>query len=552
MNTDFDIAVVGSGFGGSLTAMIARRLGRSVILLERGRHPRFAIGESSTPLANLLLEELARRYDLPRLLPLAKWGSWQKAYPQIACGLKRGFTFYHHEFEKPFLNDSERRDQLLVAASPRDEIADTHWYRADFDRFLVREAQALGVEYLDQTKLDIIRFNGRGVALAADRAGKRVSVRAQFIVDASGPRGFLHRALRLPEAPFEDFPPTQALYSHFTDVKRREDSASSLLMPSAAERPPYPVDDAAVHHVFAGGWVWILRFNNGITSAGVAATDGLADALRFAEGEEAWNRLLERLPGLREQFTDATSQRPFVHAPRLSFRSATVVGPRWALLPSAAGVVDPLLSTGFPLTLQGIARLAGILEAGLDSPRLEQRLNDYAQQTFQELDVAAKLVAALYASMNDFPLFTALSLLYFAAASFTETLRRLDRPDLAGSFLLNDHPDFSPRLHSCCDRCLRAFSHGGVTAASQASLIDDIYNAIEPFDVAGLCDRGRRNWHPVAARDLLNAAGKLGVSQAEIKQLLARCGFLEAENSSSAPIPPVALQGHTICDRLSW
>ena len=109
MKSDFDIAVVGSGFGGSLLAMIARRLGRSVILLERGRHPRFAIGESSTPLANLLLEELARRYDLPRLLPLAKWGSWQRTYPHIACGLKRGFTFYHHRFGQPFAGDPERR-----------------------------------------------------------------------------------------------------------------------------------------------------------------------------------------------------------------------------------------------------------------------------------------------------------------------------------------------------------------------------------------------------------------------------------------------------------
>src|SRR2546425_6403273 len=531
MQTDFDIAVVGSGFGGSLTAMIARRLGRSVILLERGKHPRFAIGESSTPLANLLLEELARRYDLPRLLPLAKWGSWQKAYPQIACGLKRGFTFYHHQFEKPFLNDSERRDQLLVVASPLDEIAVTHWYRPDFDHFLVHEAQALGVEYLDQTKLEAVGFNGQSVALKSERGGKRVSVRARFIVDASGPRGFLHRALRLPEAPFENFPPTQALYSHFTDVKRWENLAAGSLMQSVAEQPPYPVDDAAVHHVFAGGWVWILRFNNGIISAGVAATDGLADALRFAEGEAAWNRLLERLPSLRELFSGATSRWPFVHAPRLSFRSATVVGPRWALLPSAAGFVDPLLSTGFPLTLLGIARLTGALEAGLDSPRLEGRLNQYERQTFQELDVAAKLVAALYASMNDFPLFTALSLLYFAATSFTETVRRLHRPDLAGGFLLTDHPDFSPRLHSCCDRVLRAFSHGGVTAAAQASWIDDIYRAIGPFDVAGLCDRGRRNWHPVVAGDLLNASGKLGVSQDEINRLLARCGFLDAEDS---------------------
>src|SRR5438046_8213663 len=150
MKSDFDIAVVGSGFGGSLLAMIARRLGRSVILLERGRHPRFAIGESSTPLANLLLEELARRYDLPRLLPLAKWGAWQRAYPHIGCGLKRGFTFYHHRFGQPFARDEQRRNQLLVAASPRDEIGDTHWYRAGFVHFLVGEVAACGVAYLDQ------------------------------------------------------------------------------------------------------------------------------------------------------------------------------------------------------------------------------------------------------------------------------------------------------------------------------------------------------------------------------------------------------------------
>ncbi|HEX6546225.1 MAG TPA: NAD(P)-binding protein, partial [Bryobacteraceae bacterium] len=93
---NYDIAVVGSGFAGSLFAMIAKRLGRTVVLLEKHKHPRFAIGESSTPLANLLLEELTARYDLPRLAPLVKWGSWQQTHPEIACGLKRGFTFYHH------------------------------------------------------------------------------------------------------------------------------------------------------------------------------------------------------------------------------------------------------------------------------------------------------------------------------------------------------------------------------------------------------------------------------------------------------------------------
>jgi hypothetical protein len=83
--------------------------------LERGKHPRVVIGESSTPLANLLLEELCRRYDLPAVAPLAKWGSWQRSYPQIGCGLKRGFTFYHHHLDEP----DDRNALIRKSASRR-------------------------------------------------------------------------------------------------------------------------------------------------------------------------------------------------------------------------------------------------------------------------------------------------------------------------------------------------------------------------------------------------------------------------------------------------
>jgi FADH2 O2-dependent halogenase len=120
MSADFDLAIVGSGFAGTLLAMIARRLGLSVLMIERGRHPRFAIGESSTPLANLWLETLADRYDLPRLRPLSQWGTWQASYPHLGCGLKRGFSYFHHLRGKPWQAHDDRSDQLLVAASPSD------------------------------------------------------------------------------------------------------------------------------------------------------------------------------------------------------------------------------------------------------------------------------------------------------------------------------------------------------------------------------------------------------------------------------------------------
>src|SRR5690349_6312334 len=276
MTDSFDLAILGSGFAGSLLAMVARRLGRSVLLLERGTHPRFAIGESTSPLCNLLLEELSDRYDLPRLLPLASYGTWQRAYPELPVGLKRGFTFYKHEPGKPFAPDPERARQILVAASPYDEVADTHWYRAAFDEFLVREAQTLGAEYVDRVSVRSLTRTGGVTTLEADRGGRAISYRARLVVDATGARGALSRLLGLGEEPFDSLPDTQALFSHFTGVSRFEEQAGA-----GEESAPYRPDDAALHHVFDGGWMWVLRFNNGITSAGFALEPRLAAELRL-------------------------------------------------------------------------------------------------------------------------------------------------------------------------------------------------------------------------------------------------------------------------------
>ena len=513
MKADFDVAIVGSGFSGSLLAMIAKRLGHSVALIERGSHPRFAIGESSTPLANLLLEELATAYDLPRLRPLCEWGSWQRAYPDVTCGLKRGFTFYHHEFDRPWARRVDRANELLVGASPHDEVADTHWYRAEFDEFLVGEAQALGVEYLDQTELTAVSSSPRGLRLEGSRGGERIDISARFTVDATGPHGFLHRAFNLTASHFPNLPAIEGVFSHFVDVHRWDE-----LIPCAGA--PYPPDDAAVHHVFPGGWIWVLRFGNGVTSAGVAAiADGRLD---LADGT-GWEKLLDRLPAVREQFAHARAKMPFIHAAHLPFRSDVVAGPSWALMPSATGFVDPLLSTGFPLTLLGVQRLAEILKH-LDAPG--PRLKDYERQTLREVDRAAGLIAALYRNMDRPQVFNVLTLLYFAAASFTETVRRLGKPELAGStFLLGDHPRFAPVFDACVDLALQR--------AEPTAILKHVLTAIEPIDVAGLSDLSRRNSYGVLTGDLRAAAHKLNASVDEVDAMLARCGFV----ANLVPVP---------------
>ena len=87
------------------------------------------------------------------------------------------------------------------------------------------------------------------------------------------------------------------------------------------ETPPYPPDDAALHHVFPGGWIWVLRFNNGITSAGAALTDPAAHDGACRRRGGGLGAAAGDLPSVRDQFCGARAVHPFVHAPRVAFRS---------------------------------------------------------------------------------------------------------------------------------------------------------------------------------------------------------------------------------------
>ena len=541
-----DLAIIGSGFGGSLLAMIARRLGLQVALLERGTHPRFAIGESASPLAGVVIEQLAQRYDLPRLAPLAAYGAWRRHYPQVTCGLKRGFTYYKHHDGQRFVARADRANELLVAASPCDEVSDTHWLRSDVDQFLVQEAVSLGAEYLDQLDLDAVEWHDADVTLSGMRRGIQQRIRAKFVIDASGPRGLLSRVLRLDAGGFAGYPDTQALYSHFTGVARCADMAEF----ATREPPPYPVDAAALHHVFDGGWMWVLRFDNGVTSAGVAVTDAMAAELRLADGEPAWHRLLARYPSVAAQFADARPIRAFTWMPRLAWRASSAAGERWALLPSAAAFVDPLFSTGIPLTLLGIERLGRVFARSLKlgsevmsrghSPRggphhvgLTDDLEGYAGVTRREADHVARFVAGCYAAFPRFADFTAWSMFYFAAASFSEMSRRLHGETWSRGFLFTEDDRLVRAMLSCSPVAMTLVGEAEASPyvpSDTKALTDDsphgnlaerVTAAIEPINVAGLAVQTKRNWYGMDPEDTIRAAHKLNASPDAIRRLFA-------------------------------
>jgi FADH2 O2-dependent halogenase len=230
---------------------------------------------------------------------------------------------------------------------------------------------------------------------------------------------------------------------------------------------------------------------------------------------------MAQLPSLAESFYQANSIMPFVFMPRVAFQSARITGPHWALLPSASGVIDPLLSTGFPLTLLGIVRLGRILEQHCKASSFQTALEDYTRLTTLELETTACLVGALYATMHRFELFKPLTLLYFAAASYAETARRLGKGRLADSFMLCNHPHFYKGLRQVC----RLVVDGAATVVESdfKQLVNEI---IAPFDVAGLTDGTRHPWYPSRPEDLPASASKLGATQDQIVTMLKKCQLI--------------------------
>lgn len=513
----YDLTIVGAGFSGSLLAMIARHLGLRVILLEKGTHPRFAIGESATPLAGITLERLSRRYDLPRLLPLTAWGLWQKELPDVGRGLKRGFTFFHHVFGKAFAAREDRSDHLLVAASPHDNIADTHWFRSDVDAWLAGEAKTLGAEYWDRTDLETYRREGDYGIVTGVREGRPFSLQTRFLIDCSGEGGFLIKQLDLKRAPLPGMERTCTLFNHFRGVKTWAEAAN----PFPQGGPPYSIDAAAVHHVFEGGWIWVLRFNNGITSAGVVAREKLAQELGLAEKETAWNRLLERLPSMRAMFRDAESMMPWRYADPLPRLCETLVGDGWALVPHTAGFVDPMFSSGIALTLFGVERLAGILERLAEKKDFSAALKDYESREKADIETMARFIGACYKTFDAFPLFVAISHLYFVAVSYSETALRLGLPERAGGFLLNQVPEFRNLFDRFVNHPILDADHQSFSGDEIAAFANGIARSLKPWNIAGLCDPAKRNWYGFDLDSLLDYADAFGVSRQNMKNLVA-------------------------------
>ncbi|MFV1985874.1 MAG: NAD(P)/FAD-dependent oxidoreductase [Gemmatimonadota bacterium] len=535
------VIVVGSGFAGTILARLLASRGRRVTLLERGTHPRFAIGESSTPLAALCLERLARDYRLPDLAALAAYGRWGRELPGLRRGLKRGFTFYAHSGDQPFANDAYNARRLLVAASPDDEIADAHWLRADIDAHLVARAVDEGVEYIDRCELDGLERMGDRWRVEGRRGGRRLRLDAEFLVDASGAGGFAARHLpignridvvasRPDSAPKGAARPpnTGLVFGHFEAVG----SFAAIAEAGGAVLPPapYPEERAAIHHLLEEGWMYVLPFDDGLVSAGflVDREHPEAAAILAMDPEDSWSRLIERYPTLREQFADARTVRPIGSSKRLQRLLDRATAPGLALLPHTFCFASPMFSTGIAWSLAAVERLAGILAPDSGEWPTEAAVEGYGELLRTEAETIMALTGSAVRLRGDFEAFRAWTHLYFAAASYSEAWQRLcPAPEPGGwvdiGFLGATDPVIRGAIRAASSRLARGHDDGHRGRRDVCPVPNDVVAAlIAPRNVAGLADPSRAGAYPVDLDALVEHASLLGLTRAEVRQALPR------------------------------
>jgi FADH2 O2-dependent halogenase len=356
------------------------------------------------------------------------------------------------------------------------------------------------------------------VRLSGHRDGVDLELETAFVIDASGPGGFLARQLQITSGLDATETNSGLVFSHFTGV-----GSVRNIVPGLPDGP-YPDDWAAVHHVIDEGWMYSLRFDHGVTSAGFVITPRGLAGLELSDQDPVrlWNALLRRYPTIGSVFEQSTPTMPIRFVPRIQHRLTQATGSRWVLLPHAYAFVDPLFSTGIAWGLRAIERLALAFESRSARRSLPNAntLDRYGTLLAAEADQIDHIVAAAYESMAHFDLFAAHAMIYFATVSYAEVKQRVVwEDDVAWRGFLGVGDAVLGPLPRESLRRLREITRRRGDAEDEATrrrYVEWARGAIAPRNVVGLADPARHNLYPVDLDRLIDRHALLGLSREEL------------------------------------
>jgi halogenation protein CepH len=359
-----DVVVVGGGPAGSTVATLVAKAGHRVILLEKAFHPRHSVGESLLP---------ATIHGVCRLL-----GVWDKIH-EAGFVRKRGGVFRWGREEEPWTFSF-----AMATLGEADYAFQVE--RARFDEILLRNAEEAGVDVREGWKvLDGIPGDdgGLGGVIAREEDGEDVSIRARFVIDASGNSSRL--ASYAGKRIYSEFFRNVAVYGYYKGAKRVDPPNSGNIVTSA----------------FRNGWCWFIPLSDELTSvgavvdrtrAGVIAKDRVAALEEFANEAPLVRDLLSGAERVTDgMYGEVRTRKDW------SYSNERLHAPGLLLVGDAACFIDPVFSSGVHL-----ATYAGVLAARTvntilqDPTTSEQALSEFDRRYRREFSLFYDFLVAFY------------------------------------------------------------------------------------------------------------------------------------------------------------
>jgi FADH2 O2-dependent halogenase len=507
-----DVIILGSGLAGSVAAACLARAGVDVLVLDAGRHPRFAVGESTIPYTSIMTSLIAERYGVPEIGYLADF-TLVRDHVSTNCGIKRNFGFVYHQPHRP--HDPAQANQFPIYPGSH---AESHLLRADVDHWMILIAQKYGATLREQTTAATVDVDDQAVSLTLSDGSV---VTGKFLIDASGFRSPLAQKYGLREEPSRLRTHSRSIFTHMTGVEPFERTSTG-----GSHGNPSPWSQGTLHHLFPGGWMWVIPFDNYAGATSDACSVGISFDPRMhpkPEGDPAaeFSRFLAEFPDISQQFLHATAIRPWVSTGRLQYSSTRTVGYRWCLTAHAAGFIDALFSRGLQNTMAIIHALVWrVIEAVREDDFSVDRF-EYIQELEQGLlDANDMLVANAYTSFADWELWNAWFRVWeaaqvlstgqvfhvysrFLATADPAVFAELERVEPCGAI-----PDYAPAraMIEAASGHMRRVQEGQVSPALAA---DAIFGLLSKADfippLFGLARRSNR-WYRVTPASAVRTA----------------------------------------------
>ena len=356
MNTAmYDVAIIGGGPAGSIAAALLARAGRRVIVFEREKFPRFHIGESLLPFSMKAFTRLGLHEKFLRAGFMKKFGG-----EIVGACSETGTKFY---FKDGYRSQTDHAYQVT---------------RGDFDKVLLDHAAECGAEVHEQTSVDQVEFSKEDVELGVRSNGSSHSIRARYVIDASGRTSVLGRQFKIKKT--YDHLQKLSIFAHYDDVWRAEGIDGTLtVLIRAIDR-----------------WFWLIPIAADRTSVGVVLDSETFRKSKLSAGEFL-DQALAQQPIIAKRMTNARRASEVYVEADFSYRSARLRGDRWLLAGDAAGFIDPIFSSGVFLAVFSGELAADALNEVLDHSHKAKRLFPrYERAVNRAMDIYLRFVNAWY------------------------------------------------------------------------------------------------------------------------------------------------------------